>query len=190
MCIATNTNDILARFLETGAYEMGSVVPTLSPSMDIQVSSNFERLLFDLCGRDGAGIAGWMGSLKQSGAFRVPPDQLKAMRALFSAARVSEEETLATMAREWRETGVLVDPHSAVGLAAGRHVRGASEEPWVHLATAHPAKFPDAVERATGERPPLPPHMAGLLTRPERYDVLGNDLAAVQAYIAGRARTA
>ena len=190
LCIATNTNDILARFLETGAYEMGSVVPTLSPSMDIQVSSNFERLLFDLCGRDGAGIAGWMGSLKQSGAFRVPPDQLKAMRALFSAARVSEEETLATMAREWRETGVLVDPHSAVGLAAGRHVRGASEEPWVHLATAHPAKFPDAVERATGERPPLPPHRAGLLTRPERYDVLGNDLAAVQAYIAGRARTA
>ena len=190
LCIATNTNDILARFLETGAYEMGSVVPTLSPSMDIQVSSNFERLLFDLCGRDGAGIAGRMGSLKQSGAFRVPPDQLKAMRALFSAARVSEDETLATMAREWRETGVLVDPHSAVGLAAGRHVRGASEEPWVHLATAHPAKFPDAVERATGERPPLPPHMAGLLTRPERYDVLGNDLATVQAYIAGRARTA
>ena len=190
LCIATNTNDILARFMATGAYDMGPVVATVSPSMDIQVSSNFERLLFDLLGRDGAATGGLMGSLKQSGAFRVSVPQLKAARALFSAARVSEDETLATMAREWRETGVLVDPHSAVGLAAGRHVRGTAAEPWVHLATAHPAKFPDAVERATGQRPPLPPHMADLPKRPERYDVLANDLAAVQAYISARARAA
>jgi len=173
--------------MASGAYETGAVIPTLSPSMDIQVSSNFERLLFDLLGRDGAAVAGLMGSLRQSGAFRVTADQLAAARALFSAARVSEDETLATMAREWRDTGVLVDPHSAVGLAAGRQVRGRSAEPWVHLATAHPAKFPDAVERATGQRPPLPAHLADLPKRPERYDVIANDLGAVQAYIAARA---
>jgi len=157
----------------------------MSPSMDIQVSSNFERLLFDLMGRDGAAVAGLMAELKASGRFSVSDNVLAQARTLFAAASASEDETLNTIAGEWRETGVLVDPHSAVGICAGRSAR-ANGVPLVHLATAHPAKFPDAVEKATGVRPALPARLADLADREERFERLPNDLAAVQAFVAAR----
>ena len=189
LTIATNRNDILARFMATGVYEVHGVTPTMSPSMDIQVSSNFERLLFDLMGRDGGAVSGLMADLKDSGRFSVSENVLAQARDLFAAGAASEEETLRTIAEEWQATGVLVDPHSAVGIHAGRKEKIAGV-PLVHLATAHPAKFPDAVEKATGKRPALPPRLADLTQRPERFDVLPNDLAAVEAYVAQHARAA
>lgn len=189
LCIATNRNDILARFMANGDYQVHDVMPTASPSMDIQVSSNFERLLFDLMGRDGAAVAGLMRDLKSTGRFSVSENVLAQARGLFRAGTVDEPGTLAVIAEEWRRTGVLVDPHTAVGIGAGRNDRPAGV-PLVHLATAHPAKFPDAVEKATGVRPPLPERLADLTTRKERFDVVTNDLATVQAVIADRARAA
>ena len=189
LCIATNRNDILARFMANGDYQVHDVMPTASPSMDIQVSSNFERLLFDLMGRDGAAVAGLMRDLKSTGRFSVNENVLAQARGLFRAGTVDEPGTLAVIAEEWRRTGVLVDPHTAVGIGAGRNDRPAGV-PLVHLATAHPAKFPDAVEKATGVRPPLPERLADLRTRKERFDVVTNDLATVQAVIADRARAA
>ena len=189
LCIATNRNDILARFMTDGVYEVHGVIPTVSPSMDIQVSSNFERLLFDLIGRDGAAVAGLMKDLKATGRFSVSENVLDQARALFSTGTVDEEATLAVIAEEWRATGVLVDPHTAVGIGAGRANRQ-DGVPLVHLATAHPAKFPDALAQATGVRPALPVRLADLTTRSERFDVVANDLAAVERYVADRARAA
>ncbi|MDA0368528.1 MAG: threonine synthase [Proteobacteria bacterium] len=189
LCIATNRNDILARFMADGVYQVHEVMPTVSPSMDIQVSSNFERLLFDLMGRDGAAVTALMSDLRTSGRFSVSENVLTQARGLFSTGTVGEEETLAVIAQEWRETGVLVDPHTAVGIGAGRRHRQ-DGVPLVHLATAHPAKFPEAVERATGVRPALPARLADLTTRAERFDVLANDLGAVEAYVSDRARAA
>ncbi|NQV81047.1 MAG: threonine synthase [Alphaproteobacteria bacterium] len=189
LCIATNRNDILARFMADGVYQVHEVMPTVSPSMDIQVSSNFERLLFDLMGRDGAAVTALMSDLKTSGRFSVSENVLSQARVLFSTGTVGEDETLAVIAQEWRETGVLVDPHTAVGIGAGRRHRQ-DGVPLVHLATAHPAKFPEAVERATGVRPALPARLADLTTRAERFDVLANDLGAVEAYVGDRARAA
>lgn len=186
LIVATNRNDILARTFATGRYAVETVVPTLSPSMDIQVSSNFERLLFDLYGRDGGRVAALMADLAAAGAFILDRGALEGARGLFSACRVDEDETLATIAALHRECGLLLDPHSAVGLAAARRQSEPRGTPMVTLATAHPAKFPEAVRRATGITPALPPHLADLLTRPERYDVLPNDLAAVQTYIRAR----
>ncbi len=188
LLVATNVNDILARTLATGHYEVGRVVPTISPSMDIQVSSNFERLVYDAYGRDGAAVRRLMGNLAQSGAFTLDPLRLDAIRTLFSAARVSEEETARTIARTLAETGILVDPHTAVGLAAARAGRGDGATPMVTLATAHPAKFPDAVEKAAGVRPALPARMKDLFERRERLEVLPNDLNVVEAFIRERAR--
>ncbi|MFQ5785574.1 MAG: threonine synthase [Alphaproteobacteria bacterium] len=183
LVIATNSNDILCRLFATGRYEPGKVVPTLSPSMDIQVSSNFERLLFELYGRDGAGVERLMADLAARGAFVVDAARLDRARALFTAHRLDDAGTEAAIAGIHRETGRTVDPHSAIGIAAGRACRGDPATPMVALATAHPAKFPEAVARATGTRPELPPRLAGLFERPERYRVLPNDLAAVQAFI-------
>ncbi len=189
LVIATNTNDILARFLATGEHELGEVTPTLSPSMDIQISSNFERLLFDVFNRDGAEVSSLMAQLHVHGRFSVAPEKLGGIKALFGAHRVDEEQTLATLRQVFRETGFQIDPHTAVGVAAARLDRKLAAEharpdlPMVVLGTAHPAKFPDAVEKATGFRPPLPPHMQDLYHREERYAVLGNDLTTVQAYI-------
>jgi threonine synthase len=188
LLVATNVNDILARTLETGRYEVGQVVPTISPSMDIQVSSNFERLVYDSHGRDGATVARLMQSLAQSGAFSIDPLRLDAMRTLFHGRRVDEEATSSTIARTLKETGLLVDPHTAVGLAAARAERGDAATPMISLATAHPAKFPDAVKRATGIHPELPARMADLFTRKERLSVLPNDLAAVENFIRERSR--
>jgi threonine synthase len=189
LIVATNENDILARALATGEYRPAGVKPTQSPSMDIQVSSNFERLLFERLGRDAERLRALMGSLKQSGGFTIPQDALKAIRAEFDAERCSEDECAAEMARAWRESGVLIDPHTAVGVHAARAaLRRDPKTPVIALATAHPAKFPEAVEKATGVRPALPPHLADLMQRPERVARLPNDARAVADYLSAHAR--
>jgi threonine synthase len=184
LIIATNRNDIVARFLESGEYRTHTVVPTLSPSMDIQRSSNFERLLFDLCERNGEDVAACMGQLERSGGFTVGGNRLGRARDVFDAASVTEDETLETIAAEYRRTGFFVDPHTAVGIAAGRARRGDEGTPLVMLATAHAAKFPSAIEKATGQRPPPPPRLADIMTRPERCTDLPNDVGVVQTFIA------
>ncbi|WP_029009745.1 threonine synthase [Azospirillum halopraeferens] len=192
LVVASNTNDILARFFESGTMAMTPVTPTLSPSMDIQISSNFERLLFDLHGRDGAAVDETMRRFRAEGRFRVTDDQLRHALATFSAHRVDEDATMATVAGTKVRCGYTVDPHTAVGVAAARAAADdAGLDPaaaLVVLGTAHPAKFPDAVEKATGSRPALPPRLADLFEREERFDVLPNDVAAVQDYVARRAR--
>jgi threonine synthase len=187
LVIATNSNDILARTLETGAYETGAVVPTISPSMDIQVSSNFERLLFEALGRDAAGLKRLMNGLQQSGSFTVPPAALGVIREAFAAGRATEAETSATIAQVYEDAGYLLDPHTAVGVAvAGKLELGTA--PMVLLATAHPAKFPAAVKAAVAIEPALPAWLSDLYERPERYDVLANDQGGVEAFIRARSR--
>jgi threonine synthase len=183
LIVGTNHNDILTRFFETAAMEIRGVEPSLSPSMDIQVSSNFERLLFDMTGRDGVRVAALMKSFRDTGQLSVSPETLRQALQLFAAHRLSDSETLVAIKRVYDDTGQLLDPHSAIGVAAGRACRRPEDGPLVALATAHPAKFPDAVERATGVRPALPAHLADLYKREERYTVLPNDLAAVRAHV-------
>ncbi|MCL4116463.1 UNVERIFIED_CONTAM: hypothetical protein GTU68_049855, partial [Idotea baltica] len=189
LVIASNQNDILTRVMRTGEHTLGPVAQTMSPSMDIQISSNFERLLFDMLGRDGAAVTQLMEQLKQDQKFVVADSAIDTVRDLFGAERVDEEQTLATMKAAYEATGEFLDPHTAIGVAAAIADRKAnpSDVPMVVLGTAHPAKFPDAVEKATGVRPPLPEHLADLYDREERFDVLPNELATVQSYI--RART-
>jgi threonine synthase len=188
LIVATNRNDILARFFQTGEYRKGDVHPTMSPSMDIQVSSNFERLLFDIEGRDGARIRALMSALDQSGGFGVEADRLAEAAKLFDGLSIDEEQTLQTIAAVHRQTGEAVDPHSAIAVAASRRARRDRDVPVISLATAHPAKFPDAVEKATSVRPELPSRLADLLQREEKYDVLPNDLAAVMTCVRERSR--
>lgn len=184
LVIATNENDILARCLADGSYALREVHQTRSPSMDIQISSNFERVLFDSCDRDAAAVRGYMAGLRQSGSFTVGPKPLARLRDEFDAFRTDEEGTQLEMRRSFHETGHILDPHTAVGVSAGRRaLERQPDVPMVVLGTAHPAKFPDAVEDATGVRPPLPPHMAGLMTKPERITVLPNDVGAIERYI-------
>ena len=185
LVVATNRNDILARFFETGRYARGTVQRTLSPSMDIQVASNFERLLADLSGRDGAAVQAWMAGLARDGEFTLDGARLAEARAHFAAARADDDACLAAIAKVWRATGRMIDPHSAAGLhAARRHAAGAT--PMVSLATAHPAKFPDAIERATGIRPALPPRLAALADRPERVTKLPADVALLKRFVRDR----
>jgi threonine synthase len=184
--VASNRNDILTRFFAGGAMTVAAVEPSLSPSMDIQVSSNFERLLFDVMARDSRAVTQKMASFAESGTMTVEPAPLAAMRARFAAGRCDDDRTLATIAATYRDTGLLIDPHTAVGLAAGRDNRPDPAVPLVALATAHPAKFPDAVERATGVRPALPPRLADLFDRPERMTVLPGDLARIQQFVRDR----
>ena len=184
LVIATNQNDILHRCLTTGVYQTEAVAPSISPSMDIQVSSNFERALFDAYGRDGSVVAQQMADLKGKGAFTVSQGALQALREVFDSGRVSEEETGATIARTLAASAELLCPHSAVGVAVAEQHLGAT--PMVTLATAHPAKFPDAVQGATGIRPALPPRMADLFDRPERVTRMTGDRAALQALILER----
>ena len=188
LVVATNRNDILARCLNGGVYRPGGVRPTLSPSMDIEISSNFERLLYDLYDRDGAHIADLMRRLAADGGFAVDGARLAAARRLFRAARVDEDETLRTIARVHADTGIVVDPHTAVGIAAAARVPDGDGRPLVHLATAHPAKFPRAVTRAIGRPPPVPPALAGLADLPERCDALARDPRTIADYIRARAR--
>jgi threonine synthase len=189
LMIGTNANDILARTLNSGAYEIKGVQPTASPSMDIQISSNFERLLFEAYGRDAGAIRRLMASLTQSRAFLIDAEPLARIRREFSARAANEADVAAEMAETYRETGYVLDPHTAVGTRAARALlQEKPEVPVVALATAHPAKFPDAVERATGVRPPLPAHMADLMERKESFTVLPNDQSAVERFIRERAR--
>jgi threonine synthase len=179
LVIGSNRNDILTRWARTGSLVTDEVVPTLSPSMDIQVSSNHERLLFELLARDGAATAELMSRFRALGAAEGPRDPV------FAAASLDDDATLAVIAGLHRRTGYLVDPHTAVGIGAAETCRRRPELPMVCLATAHPAKFPDAVERATGTRPALPDSLADLFQRPERYDVLSPDVDAVRRYVEG-----
>ncbi len=189
LVVATNANDILARTLAAGAYEPRAVTPTTSPSMDIQVSSNFERLIFEALGRDGAAVAGLMDDLARDGRFVLPAAALASIREGFAAVRADEAQVAAEMARTRAEFGLIVDPHTAVGLVAARAAKREGA-PMVALATAHPAKFPEAVARASGARPPVPPRLAALDSRPERYDVLANDLETVKTYVAAASSAA
>lgn len=183
LVIATNHNDILDRAIKSGAYKTNGVKPSISPSMDIQVSSNFERALFDAYGRDGAAISALMDEMK-TGGFAISQGALEMLRETFASGRCSEEETRATIAKAFAATGEVLCPHSAVGVkVAEEHLAHA---PMITLATAHPAKFPDAVEAAMGVRPALPPRMADLFERPERMTRVTNDLAALQALIRER----
>ncbi len=175
LIVATNRNDILARFIASGTYRRDTVEPTISPAMDIQVASNFERLLFELQDRDGAAVAALMEGFGVNGELTLEPERMAPVRALYGAARVDDERTLATIAAIERETGGLIDPHTATGVAALRMAGLDRAIPRVALATAHPAKFPDAVERATGRRPALPDRLADLEEREERVTVLPND---------------
>ena len=185
LVIATNQNDILHRTLETGRHEKEGVAPSISPSMDIQVSSNFERLLFELYDREGAAVAELMGELSGSGGFALSQGALERMREEFVSARASEAETAATIAAVHAETGMVICPHTAVAVKAAREKRGDPAVPMVVLATAHAAKFPDAVEAACGIRPELPQRMADLFERPERMTRVPNDLAAIEAVVGG-----
>ena len=185
--VASNSNDILTRFINDGDMSARDVVPTLSPSMDIQVASNFERLLFELNGRDGGITAEQLRLFRSSGRLSIEPDQQQRfVDGSFRAARCDDEQTIAEIARVHAETGLLIDPHTATATTAARRLGG--ERPIVTLSTAHPAKFPDAVESATGVRPALPDHLADLFERPERTQTLPNDLAAVQSFVRSIAR--
>ncbi|GGH53647.1 threonine synthase [Frigidibacter albus] len=185
LVVATNQNDILHRCLTTGRYETDGVRPSISPSMDIQVSSNFERALFHAYGGDGAAVAQLMDELKATGGFTVSQGALQLLRETFASGRCSEDQTSETIKATLAETGELLCPHSAVGVfVANAHIR--AEAPMVTLATAHPAKFPDAVQAATGIRPALPARMADMMDRPERVTRVPNDLAALEALVLER----
>jgi len=188
--IAANVNDILPRTLKTGHYEVREVHATTSPSMDIQVSSNFERLLFEACRRDAGTVRRLMDQLKQSGRFVLPDAMLAAIREEFDAGRADETETAAAIRATWREAGDLVDPHTAVALAVADRDTSDSKIPNIVLSTAHPAKFPDAVEAACGVRPNLPPWLDGLMSKPEQMQVMKNDQGEVERFVRSASRAA
>ncbi len=183
LIIASNRNDILTRAHATGEYKMEGVFATPSPSMDIQISSNFERLLHGFYNKDSSAIHGLMESLKQSKSFTLSPDVHQQLKHHFSAVSVDDKTTLATIREIYEQTGEILDPHTAVGVKAARECWRDDSCPIVTLATAHPAKFPDAVEKAIGIRPALPPHLADLFEKKEKMSVLPGDAEAVKAYI-------
>jgi threonine synthase len=189
LIVATNVNDILHRALISGDYSTGSVTATATPSMDIQVSSNFERLLFDMSGRDGAGLAKMMADFEASKAMSIPADMLAATRPLLSSARIDPDGMANAMRWASERAGQILDPHTAIGFAAARQA-DLGDTPIVTLATAHPAKFRDAVERATGIRPSLPNRIGTLFEREERFDTLPATTDAVKAYVVERATKA
>lgn len=182
LVIATNENDILHRTLETGRYQRQGVTPTIAPSMDIQVSSNFERLLFELEDGDASAVGQAMHDLKDGGGFALSESALARLRQGFASARIDRAEAMAIIRRIAAE-GRVIDPHTAIGVAAAGQCRGDPAVPMVTLGTAHAAKFPDAVEEACGIRPALPPRMDGLFERPERLTTMPNDLGALKDYI-------
>ncbi|WP_435202493.1 threonine synthase [Qipengyuania sp. 902] len=183
LIVATNVNDILHRALSSGDYSAGSVTPTAAPSMDIQVSSNFERLLFDVGGRDGLALADQMRGFEGSSAMMLSNAQREGAAGLFASARVDEDETAASIRHAYENWGEIIDPHTAIGLHAARHADLAPQVPVVTLATAHPAKFRDAVERATGIRPALPNRVGDLFAREEAYTELPSTYEAVRDHI-------
>jgi len=187
LVIATNANDILKRTLDTGRYEMAGVSPTISPSMDIQISSNFERLLFESAGRDADAVNRMMAALKQSRGFALPETCMAAIRRDFTAGTTGEAATSAVIAQTYRTSAYLLDPHTAVGVGVARGLPH-DAIPMVTLATAHPAKFPAAVAEASGVQPALPAWLADLHDRPERVTVLANDQQMIEDFIAARSR--
>lgn len=184
--VGSNRNDILTRYFETGSMTATEVVPTLSPSMDIQISSNFERLLFEALGRDGDAVARLLDQFKQGGSYAVPDAAHRAILADFVGRRLDDDGTRRVIAETRAATGVIVDPHTAVGVAAADALP--RDVTVVSLATAHPAKFPDAVEKAVGVRPALPATLADLAKRPEHMTRLANDLDQVKAFVRKHAR--
>ena len=180
--VATNSNDILARTFETGRYARGKVHPTMSPAMDIQSASNFERLYFEGVQREATETARAFAAFADTGAIEAPPQAFAAMRELFRGASVSEDDTARTMLRTLNETGELIDPHTAVAVSALRRADGI-EGPVVVMSTAHPAKFPEAVAKACGVTPELPRGVGGLTSRPERFDQLPADAETIKAYV-------
>jgi len=187
LIVATNVNDILHRALTSGDYSAGTVTPTAAPSMDIQVSSNFERLLFDLGGRDGAALAAQMTGFETTKAMQLTNAQREGAAKLFSSARADADQMTQALRWAWENTGELLDPHTAIGLHAAREAGIAAHIPVVTLATAHPAKFRDAVERATGQRPVLPTRIGDLFEREESFVELPGDYAAAAEYVAAHA---
>lgn len=184
LIIATNANDILHRCLGGNDHSKKSLIHSLSPSMDIMVSSNFERLLFDLYDRDGSSIKQLMDGFNDTGSFELDAKALASAQSLFSSCRVDDEQTVATIRDEYAASEYLLDPHSAIGLRAARECRENPEQVMICLATAHPAKFPDAVRQAGYPRDPdLPEHLSDLFDKPERYQIRPNDLAAVQRFM-------
>jgi len=183
LIIATNQNNILHRTLETGSYTKEGVMPSISPSMDIQVSSNFERALFDVYDREGAAIGQLMNELAQNGSFTLSQGALGRLRLEFDSGDCTEEETSAAIATLRKMTGQVVCPHTAVGVKVAADKRDTGRVPMITLATAHPAKFPGAVEAACGVRPALPPHLAELFDKPERVTRVANDLNALKETI-------
>jgi threonine synthase len=188
LVVATNVNDILARTFASGEYALRDVVATSSPSMDIQVSSNFERLLFEAYGRDAGKTAALMASLAQSRRFAISSPALAQMRTLFAADRADEQESAATMRAWMREAGYCADPHTAVALAVAEKEPRDQSVPMVVLSTAHPAKFPEAVTAACGVTPKLPDWLSDLPSRPERVTVLPADQAAIERFVSSASR--
>jgi threonine synthase len=182
LIVGSNENDILTRFLDTGVMEMHEVVPTTSPAMDIQVSSNFERLLFELLGRDGEEVADRMFRFRDEGRMGLD-DVLGPMREVFRGARIDDAAVARIIKTTYERSGQIVDPHTAVGLGAGALLHDDLTTPLVCVSTAHPAKFPDAVEDALGIRPPMPASLAGLFELEERCVTLPNELAAVEDHV-------
>ncbi len=183
LLVASNRNDILARFLAANDMSVRGVEPTLAPSMDIQVSSNFERLLFELLDRDPAATSATMLDFRATGRMTVPEAAWKRATGLFHGFRLDDQQTEAEIRRLSQSSGYLADPHTAIGIAAARALPCTHGVPTVAVATAHPAKFPEAMQRATGTRPPLPPRLADLYDRAERYSLAPNDLASVEARV-------
>lgn len=188
LSIATNRNDILTRFFETGEMKLNLVEASLSPSMDIGISSNFERYLFDLLGRDPMALTGVMDEFKKNGKFKMGENHMKQAREEFTATRCNDEDTIKIIANCYKETGMIIDPHTAVGLSGALKLKDDPSMPIINLACAHPAKFPDAVEKAIGKRPELPERLSDLLERPEFFTPIANDLKKVEDYIAKNTR--
>lgn len=183
LVIGSNRNDILTRFFETGAMTLEGVTPSHSPSMDIQISSNFERVLFELTGRDPDKINTWMRDFRDKGEFKVSPTELEKIRSEFAAYRCSDEQTVETIARVYRDHHELIDPHTAVGLSALEQSGHIHHDTCVTLACAHPAKFPSVVSAATGITPTLPAHLSDLMERPEKYQIMDNDFQKLRAHL-------
>ena len=183
LVVASNRNDVLTRFFTTGTMEIRDVVPTTSPSMDIQVSSNLERLLFEVLGRDGTAVSELMSRFRADGTVEVPTEVLSELRSEFDAVRIDDESAASVIRRVHERHGLLVDPHTAVGLGAAEGLGGDPSVPVVSLATAHPAKFPDAVEQAVGVRAELPESLSDLFDRPERIEAIGDDIDDVRRVV-------
>lgn len=185
LVIGSNRNDILTRFFGTGAMTLEHVIPSHSPSMDIQISSNFERVLFELTGRDADKIKFWMSEFKEKGSFNISATELEKLRSEFTAHRCSDEQTVETIARIYRDHSEIIDPHTAVGLHALKQSGLLHHRTCVTLACAHPAKFPDVVKQATGITPALPAHLSNLMEKPEKYQVMDNDFSKLRAHLMG-----